>query len=59
MTKIKKIKMFKKYLCVVCGKIFIDLEPNTMVCNKCKKDLCELSNEMKEVLNHDTDKSKN
>lgn len=39
----KKLKKAKKYLCVVCGCIFIDTSPKTFVCKDCKKVLRELT----------------
>lgn len=46
----KKIETPKKYLCVVCGCIFIDTSPKTFVCTKCKKVLRELANEAFEAI---------
>lgn len=56
----KKPEKAKKYLCVVCGRIFIDTSPKTFACKDCKKVLRELSDdviktiERKENENHET-----
>lgn len=39
----KKTEKAKKYLCVVCGCIFIDTSPQTFVCSECKKVLRDLA----------------
>lgn len=50
MKKIK-IETPKKFLCIVCGRIFISTSPKTYVCNECKPVLKQLSEETK---NHET-----
>lgn len=41
----------KKFLCIVCGRIFISALPMDYVCTECTKELKQLSEESK---NHET-----
>lgn len=50
MKKIK-IETPKKFLCIVCGRIFISTSQKNYVCNECKTVLKHLS---KEYENHET-----
>lgn len=42
----------KKFLCIVCGRIFISAPTSDYVCNECKPILKQLS---KESRNHETE----